>query len=147
MSATFTEKTYFPAGMVPTPNPEDPINKGFWDAAREGKLVVQACQDCNAVQFPAEVICHKCHSYNLGWKELSGKGKVWSYVIVNRPGHPGLADVVPYNAGLIQMDDEPDFIYLTNVVDASEDEIKVGLPVEVIFEQHENITIPRFQKA
>ena len=123
------------------------LNAPFWEGTKRGELRLQTCNECSQQWYPPSTHCPNCLSRDWEWKAVSGKGKVWSYVIVNRPGHPGLADVVPYNASLVQMDDEPDFIYLTNIVDADETEIQVGLPVEVVFEQHEKITVPRFKKA
>lgn len=145
--AQFTDEKYFPDAIT-RPDPEDPLYKEFWDACKEGRLVVQACNDCATIQHPPEIICHKCRGYDLGWKDVSGNGKIWTYVIVNRAAHPAMADMIPYNVSLVQMDDEPDFYFLSNVIDVSSEDIEIGLPVTVVFERTEDDLVqPRFRRA
>ena len=76
--AEFVDSQYFPEGYA-VPDPNDALSRGFWEAAREGRLVVQQCRDCPTVQHPPEVLCHTCHSFDLGWKEVSGRATIYSF--------------------------------------------------------------------
>ncbi len=58
-------KTYLPTGM-PAPEPtRDGLDREFWEAAKRHELVVQKCNSCGTFQFPAEWICHKCHTLDV----------------------------------------------------------------------------------
>ena len=91
---------------VPGPVEID-LTRPFWEAAAEGKLLIQRCEDCgDAVFYPRE-ICPHCWSGNLHWEEASGRGRLKSYSSVFKPGHPGWAPVAPYHVGLVQLDEGP----------------------------------------
>ena len=143
----FSPERYFPAGM-PEPDPDDPLHKPFWDACKQGKLVVQRCKRCDTQQHTAEVICHHCLSFDLGWQTLSGRGHVWSHVNVVHPVHPALSERVPFNVVVVQLDDAPDVRMLGNMIDVAYEEIAIGMPVEVVFEQTgEDLVMPRWRRA
>ncbi len=56
-------------GVVP-----DELSKPFWDAANEGRLVIQNCKACDRLQHPPAPACSQCGSRdNLEWKEMSGR--------------------------------------------------------------------------
>lgn len=48
----------------PIPEP-DPVTQPFWDGAKEGKLMLPRCVDCNRVHWYPRIICPHCHSMNI----------------------------------------------------------------------------------
>ena len=105
--AEFVDSRYFPDGYA-VPDPEDALSRGFWEAARAGRLVVQQCQACEAVQHPPEVLCHACHSFELGWKDVSGGATVYSFTRAVHPPNALLRQRGPYNVVLLELDDYPE---------------------------------------
>src|SRR5262245_18221724 len=88
---------------------------------------------------------------DLTWFETAGSGVVHSYVVVTQPILSAFIETVPYVVGLIELDDchEADGV-LTRVAGVllnDEDEVAMGLPVEVVFEETKdpNIVIPRWR--
>ncbi len=132
--AEFIDTRYFPEGM-PEPDPDDALNKGFWDACREGRLTVQQCDHCGARQYPPEINCHACGEFDLDWQEVAGRGTVWSMINCVHPVHPALDEAGPYNVALIQLDDAPDIRMVGNIIDIDFDDIAIGMPVRVVFER------------
>jgi uncharacterized OB-fold protein len=126
---------------IPLPRPT-PVSRPFWEGARRGELLVQKCQDCgNLVHIP-HVACTRCLSPNLEWVQSSGKGTVYSYTIVWRPQMPAFK--VPYAVGIIEL--EEGWHMLSNIIDCPVEDVKVGMPVEVVFQKEsEEITLPRFR--
>ena len=59
--------------------------------------------------------------------------------------HPGFVDAVPLIIGLTELDDAPGVRILTNIVEAEPDELRCGLPMEVVFEQREDFALPQFR--
>ncbi|MCG8543523.1 MAG: OB-fold domain-containing protein, partial [Alphaproteobacteria bacterium] len=78
------------------------------------------------------------------WVDLSGKGKVWSFVIMHQRYFKGFADDLPYNVVQILLDEGP--MLISNLVGIDNDRIEVDMPVEVVFEEAtEAFTLPKFQ--
>ena len=62
----------------------DELSKPFWDACNVDRLVLQNCTKCNLLLHPPEPTCEQCDSKDyLEWKEVSGRGKVYSYGIMH----------------------------------------------------------------
>lgn len=144
----FLDEPFFPDGMT-TPDPECPINDGYFAAAAEGRLVVQSCTDCVAYQYPPELICHTCYSFNMDWQDVSGTGTVWSWVEVVHPAHPSLREFGPYVVALVELDDMPEIKLMGAVVDAPlGGAMEIGAPVGVVFEQTaDDLVQPRWRMA
>jgi uncharacterized protein len=130
-----------PKKPVPQVNP---VAQPYWDAAREGRLVVQKCDGCGEYIFYPRQLCPRCHSQKLGWAQVSGRGSVYSYTVVksNSPSY-FLADI-PYVVAIIQL--EEGVRMLSNVVGCDPDDVCCDMPVEVIFEKlDDEFTLPKFK--
>ena len=129
--------------IKPIPFP-DTVTSAFWDAARENKLLVQHCNDCGERQFFPQSCCRNCLGENLDWIEASGKGKVYSYTIVNRPPTARFQEDVPYVVALIEL--EEGVRMMSNVVEIEPDDVRVDMPVEVVFDEITSaISLPKFR--
>lgn len=115
----------------------------FWENLKEHRLTVQRCNACGRFRFPPQVLCPACHSLQSDWVPLSGKGKIYSYVIYHRAWQPYLKDRVPYAVALIEL--QEGVRMWSNIVGCSIDEIHVEMPVEVLYEDNEGYTLPKFK--
>jgi uncharacterized OB-fold protein len=79
----------------------DDINRDFFTS---GRLRLQTCRSCGNVQHPPGEFCFACGSFECSYKEVPPKGTVSSFTIVHHPVHPMLANVVPYNVVVVQLD-------------------------------------------
>jgi uncharacterized OB-fold protein len=128
---------------IPTPSEE---SKPFWQAAKRGEILLQRCRDCGAYRFPPNPLCTECSSTAFDWKPVSGRGKVYSYVVFHRAYHPGFADDLPYAVACIELEEGPRL--LSNIVGMQPEQIRCDMPVEVVFEQiTSDITLPKFRHA
>jgi uncharacterized protein len=128
----------------PIPEPDD-VSEFFWEGAREGFLLVQRCAACQCFQYPPDVVCVTCQSPDMTPTAVSGRGSVYSYAVVERAFHAGFVDAVPYIVVLVELAEQAGLRMLTNLVDASPSEIRVGLPVEVTFEYSGGTVLPQFR--
>ena len=118
--------------------------KPFWANLREHRLSAQRCKSCGKFfTFPPQGSCPHCLSPEYEWVTLSGKGKVYSFVTYCRAWHPSYQDKVPYNVSLIDLDEGPRLI--SNVVGCSPDQVKIGMAVEVVYDDREDHTLPLFR--
>lgn len=118
--------------------------KPFWANLKKHQLTAQHCSACgNFFRFPPQALCPRCLSSDYKWVSLSGKGIVYSHVTYRRAWHPAYQDKVPYNVSLIETDEGVRMV--SNVVDCRPEEVFIGMPVEVLYEDFEDYTLPKFR--
>jgi uncharacterized OB-fold protein len=121
-------------------------SQGFWDACRRHELVVQRCRGCRTFRHPPEPCCPRCRSFDVEWVPVSGRGHVFSYAVVHRAYLPALETYVPYTVITVTLDDAPGVRLISNLVEAPPDEARVGLPVEVVWDDvRPDVAVPRFR--
>ena len=121
----------------------DPGTKPFWDAAREHRLSIPKCNECGKYHFYPRELCPHCHSDNLTWTDVSGKGEVYSYTIARKPAGPVFAADVPYVIAMIALDEGPRM--LTNIITKDVDSVRIGDRVSVSFDDvAPELTLPKF---
>jgi len=130
------------APKSPLPRPTA-LSQPFWDACREGRLMVQRCRDCGHHEFIPQPCCGACLSGTLDWVESSGRGVVYSHTTVYRPQQPSFR--VPYTIVVVEL--EEGWHMVSNLLGVAPADIRVGLPVEVFFEKRsQEITLPFFRR-
>ena len=129
---------------VPRPIPSDKT-RFYWDGAREGRLLIQRCEACGTWQHPPDVGCPKCLTDEPVPTEVSGRGSVYSFTVVRQAFDPAFADQLPFVVALVELEEAPTVRILTNIVDADPADVRVGLPVEVTFENHGDWALPQFR--
>ena len=131
------------AKPIPTPS-ED--SQTYWDATRNHELKLQQCGECSAFRFPPAEVCSECTAEAYQWKPVSGKGRVFSFVIYHRAFHRGFADELPYVVAVIELDEGPRM--LSNVTGCKPEEVRCDMPVEVTYEDITGeMTLPKFRPA
>ena len=127
----------------PVPEP-DPATRSFWEGAKQNKLLVQHCRDCGAYQFYPQAHCRGCLSDRLDWVESKGTGSVYSYSVVHRAPSSAFERDVPYTVALIDLPEGCRM--LSNVVDVDPQDVRIGMQVEVVFEEiTPDISLPKFR--
>jgi uncharacterized OB-fold protein len=123
-----------------------PWTEAFWEATKQHKLLIQKCMDCEAKIFYPRKFCPECWSSDLGWTEASGKAKVFSYSITITGVEEKFADDVPFVLAWVDL--EEDVRMLTNIVGCEPEEVKIGMDVEVVFEDvTPEISLPKFKPS
>jgi len=116
----------------PIPNE---LDKPFYDACNEERLVVQYCRACSRFQFPPRAMCPLCgQSAALEWRQVSGRGRIQSRVVVHDTPISSLIPEQPFNVATIALEEEPEVIMLSHLPGTPVDEVPIGATVEVIFE-------------
>jgi uncharacterized OB-fold protein len=80
------------------------LSRPFWDALDEGRFLVSECADCSRLSFPPRSFCPQCSSQNIGWREISGRGKLYSLTTVHA-GPPDLMANGPYSGAIIDLEE------------------------------------------
>ncbi len=126
------------------PLPEiTPLTEGFWEHAKANRLAAQMCSSCGDIHFPASPVCPKCLSDAQEWRQVSGRGRLESWVEYHRAYWPGFAGELPYRVCLIRLEEGP--LMVSNLVGEA---AEVGDPVHVVFEPvTEEVTLPKFARG
>ena len=87
-----------------------------------------------------------CGSTTLHWTEVSGRGVIYSYTIIHQNKSPEFVNDTPYNLAIVQLEEGPRM--LSNIVDIDPANLRVDLPVTVLFDPvSDTISLPRFRPS
>jgi hypothetical protein len=75
--------------------------------------------------------------------QLSGKGTVYSFVTYHRAWNPSYEGKTPYNVSLVDLEEGPRPI--SNVIECAPDQVRIGMPVQGVYEDCEEYTLPKFR--
>lgn len=132
-----------PPGL-PVPQPSDEA-RPFFEALREHRLVIQCCTVCGAQGHPPRAVCLACRSTDFEWREASGDGVVFSYVVTHQAVHPTLVGHTPMATVEVELAEGP-HLY-SNLLDVPPEEVEVGMAVRVGFEDvGEGVVLPFFRR-
>ena len=106
----------------------------FWDYCQKHELRMQKCTQCAHIRYYGSIVCPKCGSMEDEWVKLSGRVKVFSFVIFQQAYSKAWANDVPYAVVLVELEEGPRVVARIEQVDTSKpEEIKVGVPLTVKF--------------
>jgi len=134
------------------PNLHDQTSAGFWEGTARGELLVQACAACGRRRMPPRPMCPYCRSTDVRWEPTSGRGTVWSFIVPHPPLLPAFAEYAPYNAIIVELDDDPTIRFAGNLVASADGTINeidpatiaIGDRVRVVFHQIDDVALPRW---
>jgi len=119
--------------------------EGFWTSGADGVLRIARCADCRTWFHPPTPVCPACLSTHVGMEPTSGRGTVRSCTVNVQPWSPDMQ--VPFVVGIVSIDDAPGVQLTTRFVDVAPDAVRRGMPVEVVFENVDDVYLPLFRPA
>ena len=124
----------------------DEETRGFWEALARHELYFQRCRDCGTKRLYPRALCPSCLSSRPEWVRASGRGTVYSFSVTHQNQAPGFREELPYVLAIVEL--EEGVRLMTNVVGCAPDAVRVGMAVEVVFEDvTPEITLPKFRPA
>lgn len=121
-----------------------PESDPFWEACSRHVLELQRCDACHQFWFPPSHRCIHCLSDAWTWTPVSGRGQVYTFTVFHRAYHRAFTDEIPYAVAVVELEEGPRLI--SNVVGCAPGEVRVGMPVSVVFEDvTEDTTLFKFQ--
>ncbi len=124
------------------------LTKPFWDSCSKHVLRMQFCTSCSEWIWYPKAWCPSCGKReNMVWKELSGRGRIYSFTVIRQviDNSPAFNRDIPFVIGLIELEEGPR-IY-SNVTDVKPEEVKIGDEVAVYFDDvTPEVSLPKFRK-
>lgn len=118
----------------PIPDPSD-LTRFYWEAVNQGRLEILCCNRCGHFIHWPRPVCNRCLSLDLSPKQVSGKGRLYSWTVMMAPIDPYFATGGPHVYAIVELDEEPGLRVVSNLIDIAEADIRLDMPVEVVFKE------------
>lgn len=122
----------------------DDDNRFFWTSGSDGRLRFQRCPSCHTYVHPPSPCCPTCLQVGPEPEPVSGRGTVASFTVNHQQWIPGSE---PYIIAWVAIEEQEGLRLTTNLVEVEPDDVRIGMPVEVLFEQHDEVYLPLFRPA
>ena len=131
--------------MINKPTPViDSDSRQYWEGAKSKKLMMQYNKNSNEYFLYSSSLGGVKHNENIEWKEVSGRGDIYSFTLVHAPAGEAFKDDIPYIVALITLEEGARII--SNIIIEEGEKISIGDRVTVHFEKYsEELTIPKFK--
>ena len=120
-----------------------PANEHFWRGGADGRLQLLRCRACHTWIHPPSPVCPRCHAKDVAVETASGLATVVTFTLNHQPWVP--APDHPYAIAIVELDEQPGLRLMTNIVGCAAEEVRIGLRVRAVFEQHDDVWIPLFE--
>ena len=123
-----------------------PENERYWQGCKAHELWLRYCNRCQKPYFYPRDVCPLCGGRDVTWRRMSGRGTIHTFAIAQRAPSPAFRDDVPFIIAIVELEEGPRM--MTNIVGVAPDPaaVRVGMPVEVVFEDiTETIALPKFK--
>ena len=111
--------------IVPSP---DGLTAEFYAHLAGGELRLQRCDDCERWRHPPRILCAACGSARWTWRQVSGRGSVYTWTVTHQALVPPFADDLPYAVAVVELAEGP---RLVTAVCVAPDALRIGLPLEL----------------
>jgi uncharacterized OB-fold protein len=124
----------------------DENSRWYWEAAIERRLVVQRCAACGYFNHPPRAYCDACLSQQLKFETVSGRGQIYTFTLMHQRDVAGFENEAPFINIVVELDEQPRLLMVSNLPISERERVRVGAPVEVWFEDRGNgVVIPQFK--
>lgn len=129
----------------PLPSTEG-LHGEFYAFCKARELRFQRCRACGTWRHVPREICAECGSWDWEWARSSGEGTVFTWTTVARALHPAFRDDCPMAPVVVELEEGVRLLSL--VVDCPPEDLEIGMPVRVCFEDvTDEITLPKFERS
>lgn len=129
-----------PFRILPRLTPE---NEHFWTGGARGELCFLRCTGCGYWIHPPAPICPACLSKELTVEAVSGKAVLHTFTVNHQPWYPGFDP--PYVVAIVELPEQQGLRLTTNVVNCAPEEVRIGMPLRVVFDEYEDVWLPFFE--
>src|SRR6266849_3870704 len=124
----------------------DEENRPWWEALQRHELYIQKCRKCGELRYYPRALCTECMSPNVEWIKCAGRGTVYTFTATYQNQTPGFRESLPYIMAYVELAEG--LKVLTNLVECKPDEVRIGMPVEAVFEDATpEVTLLKFRPA
>ncbi len=117
-------------------------NAYFWEGVDAGELRLQCCGGCGQLRHPAAPMCPACQSLDWEVAVASGRGELYSYVVMHYPQIPPFD--YPHIIALTSLEEGPRLV--ANLLGVKPGDVRIGMQLKTVFEEvEEGLKLPQFR--
>jgi len=122
-----------------------PVSAPFWDALAEHTIRIQYSPSLGRYVFYPRILSPRTLADDLEWREISGKGTLYTFTIAMKPVSPHFAADVPQLLAVVEWDEGPRFS--TEMVNVDPVELEIGMRVRPVFFDYpeHDVTLLRYE--
>jgi len=121
------------------------VNRFFWTSGADGRLRFMRCSACRNYIHPPVPVCDKCLSMEQEVAAVSGRATLAAVTVNHQMWIPTIEP--PYVVGIVEIEEQASVRLTTNIVKCAEADLKIGMALEVEFEENEDVFLPMFRPA
>lgn len=109
----------------------DAASAPYWEAARQGRLLIAECAACGRVHHYPRPFCPFCWSEDVVPVQASGTGTLYTYSTVYVNDLAPFQERLPYVAAIVELDEGPRLMTTIEGIDPAA--LRVGMAVTAVF--------------
>lgn len=110
-----------------------PLTRPFWDGCDRQRLMLQRCAACERLRFYPSESCPHCGTVGGDWVEISGRGTLYSWIVVHKSADAYWRKRVPYVSAIVELAEQPRLFMPGLLGVAGSDALRADLPLQVTF--------------
>jgi uncharacterized OB-fold protein len=118
-------------------------NRFFWTSGADGKLRFLQCTACDNYVHPPSPVCDKCLCMALEPVPVSGRATLAAVTVNHQMWMPMIEP--PYIVGIVEIEEQDSIRLTTNILHCPEEDLEIGMALEVEFEECEDVFVPMFK--
>jgi len=118
-------------------------NRFFWTSGADGRLRFLRCSACRNYIHPPVPVCDKCLSMEQEVVAVSGRATLAAVTVNHQMWIPTIEP--PYVVGIVEIEEQASVRLTTNIIHCAETDLKIGMALEVEFEECEDVFLPMFR--
>jgi uncharacterized OB-fold protein len=120
-------------------------NRFFWTSGADGNLRFLRCSACSNYLHPPVPVCDKCLSMEQEIVVVSGRATLAAVTVNHQMWIPTIEP--PYVVGIVEIEEQPSVRLTTNIIHCAQADLRIGMALEVEFEENEDVFLPMFRPA
>jgi uncharacterized OB-fold protein len=125
----------------------DRDNIEHYRALAEGRLVINRCRDCGFWIYPHRPLCPRCLSWAVEPAEVSGRGRVFTFTLLQQVRDPAAFIAEPVVAAAVELAEQPGLRYLSRIVGCPPSQLTLDMPVVLTWIDDKGRLMPAFEPA
>ena len=118
-------------------------NRFFWTSGADGRLRFMRCSACHNYIHPPAPVCDKCLSMEQEVVAVSGRATLAAVTVNHQMWIPTIEP--PYVVAIVEIEEQDSVRLTTNIVKCPEEDLEIGMALEVEFEECEDVFLPMFR--
>ena len=131
-----------PARPLPVPTP---TTAPYWEALAQHRICIQYSPSADQWVFYPRILAPGTLADDLEWREISGRGTLYTFTVAHRAPAPMFAADVPLVLAVVEWDEGPRVS--TEIMTDDPSSLRVGMRVRPVFcdVAEQDITLLRYQ--